>query len=211
MPSNRFYRWRPHPWHGLSAGPEPPVRMHAYIEITPFDLVKYEIDKETGYLYVDRPQRTSSNPPTLYGFIPRTFCGKRVGTLREDHLIGDGDPLDICVVSERAISHSEVILTVRVVGGFPTIDSGKADDKLIAVLENDSFWGSVSDVSELPAGLIDRLRHYFSTYKTIPGKEQTVQVMETFGKEEAFRLVEAAIEDYEETYGKYVKIFQEET
>lgn len=209
MSENRFYRWRPHPWHGLSPGPEPPIRMHAYIEITPFDLVKYEIDKETGYLHVDRPQRTSSNPPTLYGFIPRTYCGKRVGAVHEAGIMGDGDPLDICVVSERAITHSDVILTVRVVGGFPTIDSGKADDKLVAVLENDSFWGDISDVSELPAGLIERLRHYFSTYKTIPGKEQTVTVRDTYGKEKAMHLVEAAMLDYEEVYGKFIKSFEE--
>ena len=69
-----FYRWRPHPWHGLEAGPNPPSEIHAYIEITPFDLVKYEVDKATGYLRVDRPQRSSSQPPALYGFIPRTYC-----------------------------------------------------------------------------------------------------------------------------------------
>ena len=73
-----FYRWRPHPWHGLETGPDPPGLVHGYIEITPFDLVKYELDKGTGYLRVDRPQRTSSQPPTLYGIIPRTFCGDRV-------------------------------------------------------------------------------------------------------------------------------------
>ena len=74
-----FYRWRPHPWHGLEVGPDPPGLIHAYIELTPFDRVKYEVDKTTGYLRVDRPQRTSSLPPALYGFIPRTFCGRRVG------------------------------------------------------------------------------------------------------------------------------------
>ena len=71
-----FYRWRPHPWHGLSAGSDAPRVLTAYIEITPFDYVKYEVDKETGYLRVDRPQHTSSQPPTLYGFIPKTFCGR---------------------------------------------------------------------------------------------------------------------------------------
>ncbi|HNS62955.1 MAG TPA: inorganic diphosphatase, partial [Anaerolineaceae bacterium] len=76
-----FYRWRPHPWHGLDLGPNPPAIIHAYIEITPFDLVKYEVDKTTGYLRVDRPQRSSSQPPTLYGIIPRTYCGDRVRAL----------------------------------------------------------------------------------------------------------------------------------
>ncbi|MCB0288552.1 MAG: inorganic diphosphatase, partial [Calditrichaeota bacterium] len=105
-----FYRWRPHPWHGLEAGPNAPEVVHAYIEITPFDVVKYEIDKSTGYLRVDRPQRSSSQPPALYGFIPRTFCDQRVAALMHGTTAGDGDPLDICVLSERPINRSEVIL-----------------------------------------------------------------------------------------------------
>ena len=113
-----FYRWRPHPWHGLEAGADPPRLVHAYIEITPFDLVKYEVDKVTGYMRVDRPQRSSSHPPTLYGFIPRTYCGRRVAALSEHAKQGDADPLDVCVVSERPISRAEVILNVRVVGGL---------------------------------------------------------------------------------------------
>ena len=76
-----FYRWRPHPWHGLSVGDDPPGIVNAFIEITPFDFVKYEVDKETGYLRVDRPQETSSQPPALYGFLPRTYCGARVRDL----------------------------------------------------------------------------------------------------------------------------------
>ena len=99
-----FYRWRPHPWHGLESGPNPPREVNAYIELTPFDLVKYEIDKETGYIRVDRPQRTSSQPPSLYGFIPRTYCGTRVGKLMKEAKGGDEDPLDICVISERPVS-----------------------------------------------------------------------------------------------------------
>jgi inorganic pyrophosphatase len=75
-----FYRWRPHPWHGLAVGPNPP---NAYIEITPFDTVKYEIEKSTGYLMVDRPARTSSLPPTLYGLVPQTYCGPRTAALME--------------------------------------------------------------------------------------------------------------------------------
>ncbi|HEX9878975.1 MAG TPA: inorganic diphosphatase, partial [Candidatus Binatia bacterium] len=91
-PSGPFHRFRPHPWHGLAVGPDPPRVVHAYIELTPFDLVKYEIDKETGYLWVDRPQRSSSQPPSLYGFVPRTYCGRRVGALMPGAARGDGDP-----------------------------------------------------------------------------------------------------------------------
>ncbi|NET23842.1 MAG: inorganic pyrophosphatase, partial [Okeania sp. SIO1H5] len=133
-----FYRWRPHPWHGLESGPNPPLELLAYIEITPFDSVKYEVDKATGYMRVDRPQRTSSVPPNLYGFIPKTFCGKRVSSLSPKAEQGDGDPLDICVISERPINRAELILDARVVGGIQMVDNGEADDKIIGVLKNDN-------------------------------------------------------------------------
>ena len=95
--SASFDRFRAHPWHGLSAGDHAPDIVEAYIEITPLDAVKYEIDKRTGYLRVDRPQGSSALPPTLYGFIPRTYCGDRVAALTPKAIKGDGDPLDICV------------------------------------------------------------------------------------------------------------------
>lgn len=197
-----FYRWRPHPWHGLSAGSEPPRIVHAFIEITPFDLMKYETDKETGYLRVDRPQRSSSQPPTLYGFIPRTYCGERVGALTESAARGDGDPLDICVLSERPISRSEVILSARVVGGLQMIDNDEADDKIIAVLENDNFWEKVNDVAEIPEILVQRLRHYFSTYKLVPGPGAPVAIERTYDRAHAERVIQAAIEDYKEAFGE---------
>jgi inorganic pyrophosphatase len=182
-------------------GPDPPSIVHAYIEITPFDLIKYEIDKATGYLRVDRPQRTSSQPPTLYGFVPRTYCGTEVGALSENAERGDGDPLDICVVSERPITRSEVILNARVVGGLKVIDSGEADDKIIAVLANDNFWGEVVDISELPKVLVERLRHYFSTYKLVPERESQIFIERTYDSEHAMAVVEATIRDYEQEYG----------
>jgi len=196
-----FYRWRPHPWHGLEVGPEPPHLVHAYIEITPFDLVKYEVDKVTGYLRVDRPQRTSSQPPSLYGFIPRTFCGERVCRLSPQSERGDGDPLDICVISERPINKSEIILNARVVGGIQMIDGGEADDKIIAVLAKDNFWGGVTEISELPAAMVERLRHYFATYKLIPGVDVRVSVEKIFDARHAMAVVQAAIEDYNEEFG----------
>jgi inorganic pyrophosphatase len=193
-----FYRWRPHPWHGLDAGPNPPALVHAYIEITPFDLVKYEVDKTTGYMRVDRPQRGSSQPPTLYGFIPRTYAGERVAALSPNAVRGgDGDPLDICVVSERPINRSEVVLNARVVGGLQIIDQGFADDKLVAVLENDNVWGTAEDVSDLPRITIERLSHYFATYKLIPGETPDIHVEATFGRDHALAVVKAALEDYE--------------
>ena len=156
-----FYRWRPHPWHGLDIGPNPPQIVHAYIEITPFDLVKYEVDKVTGYLRVDRPQRSSSVPPTLYGFIPRTYCGPKVGKHFPNCTEGDGDPLDICVISERPITKSEVVLNARVIGGLRMIDNEEADDKIIAILANDSYWENVNDIAQLPTVLVERLTPLF--------------------------------------------------
>jgi inorganic pyrophosphatase len=202
MTETPYYHWRPHPWHGLTVGPEPPGSVHAYIEITPFDLVKYEVDKETGYLRVDRPQRTSSSPPTLYGFIPRTYCGRRVARLSPNAREGDKDPLDICVISERMIGKSEVILIARVVGAIRTVDRGEADDKILAVLENDPFWGKVKEVSGLPEALVERLRHYFSTYKMIPGEANQVSIEETLNAEAARQIVDAAILDYRDTFGE---------
>jgi inorganic pyrophosphatase len=196
-----FYRWRPHPWHGLEVGPQPPHIVHAYIEITPFDLVKYEIDKTTGYIRVDRPQRTSSQPPTLYGFIPRTYCGSRVHALSPKAERGDADPLDICVISERPLNRSEVILNARVIGGIQAIDGGEADDKIIAVLNNDEFWKDVEDISQVPDILVERLRHYFAFYKMMPGQETQMIIECVYDRDHALQVVQAAIDDYEEAYG----------
>lgn len=196
-----FYRWRPHPWHGLDIGPNPPQIVHAYIEITPFDLVKYEVDKVTGYLRVDRPQRSSSQPPTLYGFIPRTFCGSLVGRLFTEKHEGDGDPLDICVISERPITKSEVVLNARVVGGLRMIDNGEADDKIVAILANDNYWENVNDISQLPSVLVERLRHYFGTYKLVPGKENQTYIESVYDCTKAMDIVKSAITDYERMFG----------
>jgi inorganic pyrophosphatase len=197
-----FYRWRPHPWHGLEVGDAAPHVVNAYIELTPFDSVKYELDKTTGYVRVDRPQRTSSQPPTLYGFIPRTYCGKRVAKLSPRSKSGDGDPMDICVITERPISRAEIILRTRVLGGIQMVDNGEADDKIIAVLENDNIWGSAKELSDLPKMMIDRLRHYFSTYKYMIGQELKVSIEKIYDQDEAVRVVQAAMEDYTEEFGE---------
>ncbi|KAA9133191.1 inorganic pyrophosphatase [Marinihelvus fidelis] len=196
-----FNQWRPHPWHGLELGPNPPSVVHAYIEITPFDFVKYEVDKKTGYMRVDRPHRTSSLPPALYGFIPRTYCADRVRNLMEGADRGDGDPLDICVLSSRRITRGEIIVNAHVVGGITMLDHGEADDKIVAVLDNDDVWGSVDDITELPKSLVERLRHYFQTYKTLPGEPEKVQVGEAYGAEHAAKVIAAASADYQDEYG----------
>ncbi len=197
-----FFRWRPHPWHGLDVGPKPPGIVHAYIELTPFDRVKYELDKKTGYMRVDRPNRTSAFSPTLYGFIPQTFCGKRVQALMPSASVGDEDPLDICVFSERPITNPETIVNARIVGGLPMLDDGEADDKIIAVLENDAMWSNVNDIQQLPKVLIDRLRHYFSIYKALTPDCMPVEIAESYGREHAIKVVEAAMADYVEMFGQ---------
>jgi inorganic pyrophosphatase len=197
-----FFRWRPHPWHGLPAGTKLPDLVNAYIELTPFDSVKYEVDKTTGYLRVDRPQRTSSQPPNLYGFIPKTYCGRRVAALSPNSRKGDGDPLDICVISERAINRGEVILHSKVIGGLQMIDHGEADDKIIAVLENDNIYGSANSIKDIPDIMVERLRHYFSTYKLILGEPLDVSIDQVYDKDHALRVVEASLQDYNEEYGE---------
>ena len=193
-------RFRPHPWHGLEAGSAPPELLNVFIEITPFDLVKYELDKVSGYLRVDRPQRSSSAPPTLYGFVPQTYCGARVCRLSPKSQRGDGDPLDMCVLSERAITHSEVIVHARVVGGLQMVDGGEADDKIIGVLENDLIWGDAREVTDLPRVLIERLEHYFQTYKLVPGQDAKAFIEKVYGQKHALRVIKAAMADYQEKF-----------
>lgn len=197
-----FYRWRPHPWHGLEPGPDAPRIVQAYIEITPFDLVKYEIDKATGYLRVDRPQRYSSQTPSLYGFIPQTFCGRRVSELSPKSKRGDGDPMDICILSERPINRAEVILKAKVVGGIQMIDGEEADDKIIAVLANDNILAKTEDVKDLPEAMVARLEHYFATYKTMYDEKPVVSIESIYGNEHARRVIHASLEDYDEEFGR---------
>lgn len=196
-----FQAWRPHPWHGLEIGDEAPGVVTAYIEMTPFDLVKYETDKNSGYIRVDRPQRASVHPPALYGFIPQTLCADRVGALSAGSLPGDMDPLDICVISERPINRANIIMDVRVLGGLRMIDHGEVDDKIVAVLVKDNQWGSAREIAELPPILVERLVHYFRTYKWIPGEESDVSIEEVYGREAAEAVVSAAAEDYRDAYG----------
>jgi len=194
----RFSPWRPHPWHGLSTGPEPPRLVHAYIEITPFDLVKYELDKDPGYLKVARPHPTPAAPPPLYGPLPRTYAGKRVGACMEGATDGDHDPLDVCVISERPIARSEILLEARVIGGVPMLDAGAADDKILAVLSTDPVWSEVEDVAGLPKAMVDRIVHYFATYKQLPGEPARGRVGAVYGPAHAFDVIRAAMADYAE-------------
>jgi inorganic pyrophosphatase len=188
--------FRPHPWHGIDIGPEAPKVVNAYIEITPFDLMKYEVDKASGYLRIDRPQRTSSQPPALYGFIPRTYCGAGVAKLSRSAKKGDGDPLDICVLSERPVARNEIIVRARVIGGLQLNDHGEADDKIVAVLQGDYVWGKAKDLHEVPDVHIERLQHYFMTYKMVPGERNPLRIDRVYGHTHAMKVITAATKDY---------------
>jgi inorganic pyrophosphatase len=197
-----FHPWRPHPWHGITPGRQPPEFVYAYIEITPFDAIKYEIDKDTGYLKVDRPQLTSSLPPSLYGFVPQTYCGKKVASLAGPKVKkGDGDPLDILVLSERSINRSEVLVPCRVIGGLRMIDRGEADDKIIAVLDNDPTLSQTLELEDLPPTLLQRLTHYFTTYKLVPGQTNPAKIDASYNRKHAFKVIEASLEDYKNEFG----------
>ena len=200
MAEQSFSRFRPHPWHGLTPGADAPRVVNVFVEITPFDLIKYEVDKASGYLKVDRPQRTSSQPPALYGFVPQTYCAEQVTKLSPVASKGDGDPLDICVLSERAISRNEIIVRGRVIGGLQMIDDGEADDKIISVLQNDYVWGAARDIRDVPPVFVERLQHYFLTYKLVPGKRARARIAKVYGRVHALKVVRAAMADYDDNF-----------
>jgi inorganic pyrophosphatase len=205
-------RYKSHPWHGIFIGKDAPVELIAFIEVVPTDTVKYEIDKESGYLRIDRPQKFSNVVPALYGFVPQTFCGERVGKYCSEKtgrpgIIGDGDPIDICVLTEKTLSHGDLLVNARPIGGFRMIDGKQADDKIIAVLRNDTVYGHFKDISEVPPVVIKRLEHYFLTYKDMPGEDRDSEIAATYGVQEAYEVIQKSIEDYNlkfENLGKLV-------
>jgi inorganic pyrophosphatase len=175
--------------------------------MVPTDTVKYEIDKSTGHLKVDRPQKFSNVCPSLYGLIPQTFCAERVGELcrlrtGRPGIVGDGDPLDICVLSEKSITHGDILLQAIPIGGLRMIDGNEADDKIIAVMQGDGVYGNLQDVEECPPALIERLKHYFLTYKDAPGTtRRACEITHVFGREEAYEVIARSQEDYRIRYG----------
>lgn len=198
-------RFQAHPWHGIEIGPQAPEVVTAYIEIIPSDTVKYEIDKASGHLKVDRPQKFSNIVPALYGFIPKTYCKEEVGKFCMEKtgrtgIIGDNDPLDICVLTEREITHGDIIVQAVIVGGFRLIDNNEADDKIIAVLKQDELYSQWKDIHELPTSIVNRLRHYFLTYKQLPGTNQQIEITDVYGREEAYGVIAASQRDYQKHF-----------
>lgn len=195
--------FKAHPWHGIFIGEEAPKVVTTFIEIVPSDTVKYEVDKGSGYLKVDRPQKFSNIVPALYGFIPQTYCGTKVAefaaekTGRED-IVGDGDPLDVLVLTERNIAHGDIIVKAKPIGGFRMIDKGEADDKIIAVMDQDEIYKDYDDITEMPEAIVKRLKHYFLTYKNIPGEANVIcEITHTYSKDEAFEIIRRSQEDYQ--------------
>jgi len=207
--------FKAHPWHGISIGPDAPDEVVAFIEIVPADTVKYELDKHSGELKLDRPQRYSSLCPSLYGFIPQTFCGERVGARTAERtgltgIEGDQDPMDICVLSEKAYTHASFLLRAHPIGGLRMVDGNQADDKIIAVLDGDLAYGAMRDLDDVPRPLLERLRHYFLTYKQIPGDAtRKVSIPEMYDREEACEVIRRSQADYHAHFGDPASRFAE--
>ncbi|GAB3718718.1 inorganic pyrophosphatase [Spirosoma lituiforme] len=193
--------FKAHPWHGIPIGDQAPRQVTCFIEIVPTDTVKYEIDKATGYLKIDRPQQYSNVLPALYGFIPQTYCGEQIARLASEKSgktveMGDGDPLDICVLTEREITHGDLILQAIPIGGFRLIDKGEADDKIIAVLKGDAMYGQYTELGQLPEAVVKRLRHYFLTYKNLPEEPAVMELANIYGQHEAWEVIQTSVNDY---------------
>lgn len=201
MSKKAFNMYRPHPWHGINIGEGAPKVVTGYIEILPNDTIKYEICKETGYIMVDRPQKFSSLPPVLYGLIPQTYSAEKTAAFSKMATTGDGDPLDLCVLSDLPITSRDVLMDVRVVGGIRLIDSGEVDDKIIAVLDGDPYYKNVKDINDVNEVILNRMKHYFLSYKTIPGEPVKMQIESIYGAEEAFKVIKASMEDYQNHFG----------
>ncbi|ANH78716.1 inorganic pyrophosphatase [Candidatus Chlamydia sanziniae] len=195
-----------HPWHTPVLSQDNYESLCCYIEITPQDAVKFELDKTTGLLKVDRPQKFSNFCPCLYGLLPQTYSGDISGRysgeqIRRSNIQGDKDPLDVCVLTEKNISHGNILLQARPIGGLRIIDSGEADDKIIAILEDDLVFAEIEDISDCPGTVLDMIQHYFLTYKATPeqlikGSPAKIEIVGIYGKKEAQKVIQLAQEDY---------------
>ena len=190
-----------HPWHGISTGDNAPAEVTVFIEIVPRDTVKYEVDKETGYLKIDRPQQYSNVVPANYGFIPMTYCGDKVAGLARNNTDvridgGDRDPLDILVLSEHHIPRGDIILRATPIGGLCLVDRNEVDDKIIAVLKGDKVFEQYTELEQLPKGIVERFEHYFLTYKSLPDAPRVCEIAYTYGRSRSHEVIATAIDDY---------------
>ncbi len=178
------------PWHTVNIGKNSPDIINGIIEIPRGTRAKYELDKESGLLKLDRVLYTSMYYPANYGFIPKTYCD-------------DNDPLDILVLSQITIVPM-CIVSAKVIGAMRMLDGGEHDDKIIAVAENDMSVNHFNDISELPKHFINELRSFFEDYKKLENKE--VKVKEFQNAEIAKQIVKQSILDYKELVISNLKI-----
>jgi len=172
------------PWHSVSPGSEVPNVVNAIIEIPKGCRAKYELDKESGLLKLDRVLYSSVYYPANYGFIPQSYC--------DDH-----DPLDILVISQIECVPM-CIIDAKIIGVMQMVDGGEADDKIIAVAANDMSVNHINDITELPPHFIDEMRHFFEEYKKL--EKKTVVVEEFQNKEKAKQIILKSFEDYAKNF-----------
>ncbi|MEM1214745.1 MAG: inorganic pyrophosphatase [Bacteroidota bacterium] len=199
-------RYTSHPWHGIDIHEDAPEIVTSFIEVIPSDTVKYEIDKKSGYLMIDRPQKFSNIVPALYGFVPQTYCKDQVAEYCMQQtgrtgIVGDDDPLDICVLTEREVTHGNIIVNAVPIGGFRMIDGGEADDKIIAIMAKDEVYSAWRDISDVPSTVLDRLQHYFLTYKQLPGESPKCEITHIYGRDEAHEVIRRSKADYKAKFG----------
>jgi inorganic pyrophosphatase len=173
-----------HPWHGASYGDKMPDVVNAIIEIPQGSRTKYEVDKETGLLKLDRVVYSSFHYPVNYGFIPKT-------------LGLDGDPLDILVLCSQSIQPL-CLVKATVIGNMQMIDSGEEDDKIIAVATNDPSVNHINSIEELPKHFLSELRNYFEQYKVLENKQVQIEDFQT--KDVAYRIILDSVELYKQKF-----------
>lgn len=173
-----------HPWHGAGYGDKVPQIVNAIIEIPEGSRTKYEVDKKTGLLKLDRVVYSSFHYPVNYGFIPQT-------------LGLDNDPLDILVLCSQSIQPL-CLVRATVIGNMQMIDSGEEDDKIIAVATDDPSVNHITSIDELPRHFISELKNYFEQYKVLENKQ--VQIEDFQNKGVAYRIITASIELYKQKF-----------
>ncbi len=167
-------------WHDISADKINPDDFYAVIEITKGSKNKYELDKSTGLMVLDRILYTSTHYPANYGFIPRTYAD-------------DEDPLDVLVLCSEKINQLTLVRCYPI-GVITMLDSGKKDDKIIAIPFNDPTYNSYKNLEELPDHIYQEMRHFFEVYKTLEGKDTTVEKVR--GRNAAIEIINEALEGY---------------
>ncbi|MBR3963899.1 MAG: inorganic diphosphatase [Clostridia bacterium] len=173
-------------WHDIDPALITPEDFSALVEISKGSNCKYELDKGTGLLRLDRVLYTSTHYPANYGFIPRTYAD-------------DGDPLDVLIIGSEAILPMTLV-QVYPIGVMRMIDGGKLDDKIIAVAMSDPNYNNIKTIDELPSHIFDEIMHFFTVYKQLENKQTAVR--ELFGPDEAKKIIQEAIDSYIKSFVK---------